>query len=44
VCTPDYRERIAALFAPTGATFIYVDPAVGIPQRPERPKEMGLAP
>jgi hypothetical protein len=44
VCPPDYRERMAALFAPTEATFIHVDPAVGIPQRPERLRERGLEP
>ena len=44
VCTPDDRARVAALFALTGASFIHVDPAVGIPQRPERLKEAGLEP
>ncbi len=44
VCTPEYRERLVALLAATGATVIPVDPAIGIPQRPERLKEEGLAP
>lgn len=44
VCQVSYRERFATLFAPTGATFIHVDPTVRTPQRPERLKEMGLEP
>lgn len=31
-----WKDRVAAALAPTGATFIHLDPAVPIPQRPER--------
>ena len=31
-----YRQRIADALAPSGATFIHIDPLVPIPQRPER--------
>lgn len=31
-----YRDELARIIAPTGATFVWLDPATGIPQRPER--------
>lgn len=31
-----WKDRVAAALAPTGATFIHLDPAIPIPQRPER--------
>ena len=37
VCVPvAFRDRAEKALAPTGATFIYLDPDVPIPQRPER--------
>lgn len=36
VVTDADRDRIAAVLAPTGATFVQVDPTKPIPQRPER--------
>ncbi len=35
-----WKDRVAAALAPTGATFIHLDPAVPIPQRPERIQEL----
>jgi hypothetical protein len=32
----EYRDRLAEALAPTGALFVPLDPAVPIPQRPER--------
>ena len=34
--TDAYRDRVAATLAPTGATFIQLDPTRPIPQRKER--------
>lgn len=33
------RDRIEAALAPTGATFVHIDPAVPIPRRPEAEQE-----
>jgi hypothetical protein len=31
-----HRDQVAAIIAPTGAKFVWLDPETGIPQRPER--------
>ncbi|WP_447727321.1 hypothetical protein [Sphingomonas koreensis] len=34
------RDRVAALIAPTGATLVHIDPAIPIPQDPQRVAEL----
>ncbi|UUX98135.1 hypothetical protein [Sphingomonas sp. J315] len=38
-----WKDRVAAALAPTGAIFIHLDPAVPIPQRPERLEKLRKA-